>query len=200
MKMGIISLTVAALLASTCSIKAHAEETQPSSDSSNPPAAQQKPAKKAKPSKKSKAAATTPAASSSSEAPAASAASPSTDSSSSTSTPSKPVATSKPAVKTHSFNAAKLPEATVAFTAGVLVGMPIAIFRRCKAEGINATKELCGEGANPVIFGACAMIGIPGGCLTGVCTGTADAIVNSARNCTDEPFSKDSFSLGELKY
>ena len=96
------------------------------------------------------------------------------------------------------FSAAKLPTAAVSFTAGVLVGTPIAVVRKCMTEGVKATKELTGETSNPFILIPVGLIGFPGGMMTGTLYGFYEGPKNAAANCFSDPFSKDSFSLGDI--
>ena len=97
------------------------------------------------------------------------------------------------------FRSSKIPKNVPAFIAGVVVGTPIALVRMSKREIVTATRELVGETDNPLILGAGGVLGVPaglmGGALYGLYAGTADSWVNA----DDNPYSRDSFSLGDMK-
>ena len=85
------------------------------------------------------------------------------------------------------------------FSAGVLVGTPIAILRQCSGNVLNATRGQWESNKNPILLVPALCLGVPGGVLSGfldgVWVGPANAWVNA-----DKPFSKESFSLGEMIY
>lgn len=83
------------------------------------------------------------------------------------------------------------------FVTGMLIGTPVAFVRASKREYINATKDITGESSNPIFWGAASTLGLPAGVLSGALYGPFYGIRNSAKNAGDEPFSKDSMSLGD---
>jgi hypothetical protein len=93
----------------------------------------------------------------------------------------------------------KVPKNVPAFVAGVVVGTPIAFVRMSKREVVSATRELVGETENPLILAPASVLGVPAGIMSGGIYGLAHAIGNAWTNADDNPFSKDSFSLGDMK-
>lgn len=93
----------------------------------------------------------------------------------------------------------KVPKNVPAFLAGVVVGTPIAFVRMSKREVVSATRELVGETENPLILAPASVLGVPAGIMSGGIYGLAHAIGNAWTNADDNPFSKDSFSLGDMK-
>ena len=89
-----------------------------------------------------------------------------------------------------------LPMKLVAVTCGTIVGTPVAMFRRSCSETVAATKDLTGETSNPILLGLAGTFGLPAGVLSGTLQGPFYAMYNS---WTNEPFGKDSFSLGDMK-
>ena len=92
-----------------------------------------------------------------------------------------------------------LPKRLPAFLAGAIVGTPIAIVRLSKRETIAATKELSGETSNPLIVLPCASLGLPAGIISGCFQGVLYGPINGWKYSDDKPYSKESFSLGEMK-
>lgn len=93
----------------------------------------------------------------------------------------------------------KLPTNVPAFLAGVVVGTPIAIARMSKREIVTATKDLTGETDNKLLLGAGGVLGVPAGLMSGAIYGVYAGVADSWVNANDNPYSKDSFSLGEMK-
>jgi hypothetical protein len=93
---------------------------------------------------------------------------------------------------------AGLPGKAAAFTIGAIGGTPIAIVRVSARETVSATRDLVGETSNPLLLGAAGVLGVPAGVLSGALQGPVYGMKNSWDNL-DEPFSKDAFSLGEIK-
>jgi hypothetical protein len=85
------------------------------------------------------------------------------------------------------------------FTTGVIVGTPIAIFRKSVECTVSDTKELVGESRNPVFLVPAGIISLPWGVFSGGVEGLYTGVANSWVNSDDKPFSKDAFSLGEMK-
>lgn len=94
---------------------------------------------------------------------------------------------------------ASFPKRFVASIPGTIVGTPIAIVRMSKREIGIAAKDLVGETSNPIFlapaYGLAITPGIMSGTIYGVFAGAADAWKNSE----DAPFSKEAFSLGDMK-
>lgn len=92
------------------------------------------------------------------------------------------------------------PVTATSFAVGAVFGTPIAMVRKARVETVNATKDLIGESKNPILvtlFGT--GFGLPAGALSGALQGVVLGPYHSAKNSVDEPFSKDVFSLGEMK-
>ena len=103
---------------------------------------------------------------------------------------------SKPESKT---TGEPLPRRLAAFGAGVVIGTPIAIVRKFAQQTVNATHDIVGDSTNPLFVLPAGTLSLPysalGGTLEGVYTGALNAWVHS----DDDPFGKDSFSLGEMQ-
>lgn len=86
---------------------------------------------------------------------------------------------------------------TAAIMAGCTVGIPVAMFRRSVANTMLAAHDLVGEEANIFAMSLAVPFSTPpgslGGCMEGIFYGIYNSVVYS-----DEPFSKDSFSLGDM--
>lgn len=86
----------------------------------------------------------------------------------------------------------------IAFSIGFLVGTPIAMARKTGDETISGLKDIVGESRNPLLvipFGA--LSAVPGA-ISGIFQGPFYAAKNSWTNSDDAPFSKESFSLGDM--
>jgi hypothetical protein len=128
-----------------------------------------------------------------------------------TSAPVQPAKPAKPA-KTHSSKQAAPAKAastsqstavTVAtrvssMTVASVVGVPIGMVRRSKAESVIATKELVGDTKHKWLYVAAAPLGFLGGVVSGVFQGIVYSPYN-AYKYSDQPFSKEQFSLGAEK-
>ncbi len=110
-------------------------------------------------------------------------------------------ADSKPATKKSASSnkgASQIPTRLAAFAAGVVVGIPVAIVRKSAQETVNATRDLVGDTSNPLFLGAAGTLGVPAGVLSGTFQGVFFGIKNAWTGSGDEPFGKDSFSLGDM--
>lgn len=85
------------------------------------------------------------------------------------------------------------------FVAGTFVGIPVQIWRKSKAESINATRDLVGDTDKKWLTGAAAILGVPAGVLSGTIQATIYGPLNAYRGTKDEPFSPETFSLGDSK-
>jgi hypothetical protein len=74
----------------------------------------------------------------------------------------------------------------------------VAIVRATHREYMSATKDLVGESSNPIAWGVASPLGLVGGGLSGILYGGLYGVSNSAKNAADDPFSKESMSLGDL--
>lgn len=93
---------------------------------------------------------------------------------------------------------AQMPTRLVSFAAGVFVGIPVSIARKSVQETVNATRDLVGDTDNPLFLGAAGILGVPAGVLSGTFQGVFFGIKNAWTGSGDEPFGKDSFSLGDM--
>ena len=112
-----------------------------------------------------------------------------------------PKATPAPAAKTSSSAGSdgigKYPARALSFILGAAVGIPVAIVKKTPGEVMTATKDLVGETDNPFILVPAGIVfGVPAGLLSGTLLGTFVGAKNAL--FSDEPFSKESFSLDDL--
>lgn len=81
---------------------------------------------------------------------------------------------------------------------GSVVGLPICMVRRSQEETIIATKELVGDTKHKWLYAAAAPLGFLGGTVSGVFQGIVFAPYHAIKY-SDQPFSKEVFSLGDAK-
>jgi hypothetical protein len=84
----------------------------------------------------------------------------------------------------------------VAFSAGAVIGTPIAVLRKSYA---NTHETFSSKSDNKVMAAGTALAALPVGIFTGTLEGVFLGTKNSWMNSTEHPFGKDSFSLGEMK-
>lgn len=108
--------------------------------------------------------------------------------------------------KTSSSGTAKsfvenLPGRLASFAVATAVGTPIALTRCTHRELIKQTKEAYTLGGMPKPMGwvTAALFGVPSGVLCGVWYGLSDGVADSWVG-SEQPFSKDSFSLDKLEW
>lgn len=106
--------------------------------------------------------------------------------------------TGKASTKSSSAGDGGIMNRAASFTAGVVVGTPIAIVRKCKTEIVQATKDLTGDTDKLYFILPAGLLGMPFGALSGTVEGTFLGIINSWKASGDEPFSKEAFSLGDM--
>lgn len=85
----------------------------------------------------------------------------------------------------------------IGFPAGVLVGVPVAIVRRTGIEIKQGVKDLVGDTDNWFIIGPAGVLAVPYGGVSGGIGGVLYGVKNAWVGAGDEPFGKDSFSLGD---
>jgi len=92
---------------------------------------------------------------------------------------------------------AKAPASVASVATGTAVGTPIAIVRKTKSQFIGCLKEYKKDSnAYKAMGAACsAIVAVPAGAVKGTLCGAKNAVVHSV----DKPFSKESFSLGDLE-
>jgi len=99
-------------------------------------------------------------------------------------------------------NVGMFPVRTLALGAGLLVGTPIAISRRtadrCSEYTGNFADKIGGKDHLPPVLFA-SVLGVPFGVIAGTSEGVYLGGKNAIANCVEKPFSKESFSLGELE-
>lgn len=93
----------------------------------------------------------------------------------------------------------KVPRNVPAFLTGAVVGTPVAVVRMSKREIVTSTRELVGDTDNPLFLGAGGILGVPAGLMSGAIYGLYAGVADSWVNADDNPYSKDSFSLGDMK-
>lgn len=84
----------------------------------------------------------------------------------------------------------------VAFSAGAVVGTPIAVLRKSYT---NTHETFSSKSDNKVMAAGACLVALPVGVFTGTVEGIYLGTKNSWMNSTEHPFGKDSFSLGEMK-
>lgn len=102
---------------------------------------------------------------------------------------------STPAPKAH----VNVPLRLASFAAGAVAGTPIAVVRKCKEEMINATVISAEDSKNPLRLTLAGIMGVPFGLWSGIFDGAYSGLKTSLIYSGEKPFSKDTFSLGELK-
>jgi len=110
-------------------------------------------------------------------------------------TPAKPA-------KSGSGASVGLPARVAGFTAGVIVGTPICIIRRTHLEIKQGEHDLIGDvdtwwKKGLFVFPGLLMA-VPYGGISGGVGGCMYSVKNAWTNSKDEPFSKDTFSLGDV--
>ena len=94
--------------------------------------------------------------------------------------------------------AAMIPVRLLAFGVGAVVGTPIAVLRKTCENTTTMSGEIGGKD-NPALRGASALAILPFAVFKGGLEGLYYGTANSWANSSEHPFSKDSFSLGEMK-
>jgi hypothetical protein len=85
----------------------------------------------------------------------------------------------------------------IGFPAGILVGVPVAIVRRTGIEIKQGVKDLVGDTDNWFIIGPAGVLAVPYGGVSGGIGGVLYGVKNAWVGAGDQPFGKDSFSLGD---
>jgi hypothetical protein len=91
------------------------------------------------------------------------------------------------------------PRTAASFTAGVFLGTPVAMVRKSKEEVVSMAKDITDNSKNPLYLGLAGSLALPFGAWAGTLDGAISSMKNSALYSVDRPFSKDSFSLGDLR-
>ena len=91
------------------------------------------------------------------------------------------------------------PVRLVAFGVGAVVGTPIAILRKSYQDTSSTAEQISGKSDNKFKTAGAYLFAWPVGVFTGTLEGTYLGTKNSWMNSSEHPFSKDSFSLGEMK-
>ena len=86
----------------------------------------------------------------------------------------------------------------LAFTVCFVVGTPIAIVRKTGDETVSGIKDLIGESRNPLLLVPSGILSSVPAMISGLFQGPVYAAKNSWTHSSDQPFGKDSFSLGEM--
>lgn len=83
------------------------------------------------------------------------------------------------------------------FTAGVVLGVPVAIVRRTGIEIAQGVKDLVGDTDKWYVIGPAGVLAVPYGGVSGGIGGVLYGVKNAWVGAGQEPFGKDSFSLGD---
>ncbi|MCA9803907.1 MAG: hypothetical protein KC777_18180 [Cyanobacteria bacterium HKST-UBA02] len=94
-------------------------------------------------------------------------------------------------------SAVKFPVALLSFTAGTVIGTPIAVLRKTASNTKETAEQVSGDGG-AVKTAAGYLVGLPVGIFKGTIEGLWLGPKNAAMNASESPFSKDGFSLGDL--
>lgn len=99
-------------------------------------------------------------------------------------------------------NTAMLPVRTLGLGAGLVLGTPVAVVRQTAERSIGFTGTFADkiggkDSLPPVLFAS--VLGVPFGVLCGSSEGLYFGGKNAIVHGTQHPFSKESFSLGELE-
>jgi hypothetical protein len=118
-------------------------------------------------------------------------------SASTSTTPSQ--ATAAPSTSTQAKGEkVSMPTRIAGCVAGTFVGVPVCMVRRSKYENWFAVHGMIGDSDNKFARATLSTLWFPFAVVTGVCESPIDGLTNAVRN-SSKPFSKDQFSLGELK-
>ncbi|MBX9690482.1 MAG: hypothetical protein K2X27_27450 [Candidatus Obscuribacterales bacterium] len=93
---------------------------------------------------------------------------------------------------------AMIPVRLLAFATGAVVGTPIAVVRKTASNTTEMSGELSGKSDNPLLRGGSALVILPFAVFKGGLEGLYMGTANSWKNSSEKPFSKDSFSLGDM--
>ena len=92
-----------------------------------------------------------------------------------------------------------IPVRLVAFAAGAVIGTPIAIVRKTAQNTGDMSESLSGKSENPLVKGVAGLAILPFAVFKGGLEGAYYGTANSWKNSSEHPFSKDSFSMGEME-
>jgi hypothetical protein len=82
---------------------------------------------------------------------------------------------------------------------GGVFGIPVSMVRRTKVEVVSATKELVDNSNNKFYLAVASPIGLVGGIVSGCFQGVIFGPYNAYKYSTHQPFSAETFSLGDAK-
>lgn len=99
-------------------------------------------------------------------------------------------------------NSAMFPVKALAVGAGLVVGTPVAVVRQTAERSIGITGDFADkiggkDSLPPVLFAS--VLAVPFGLLVGSAEGIYFGGKNAIQHGVEKPFSKESFSLGELE-
>lgn len=92
-----------------------------------------------------------------------------------------------------------IPVKLVAFTAGAVVGTPIAIVRKVAENTSTMSGDASGKSDNVAVRTVAGVAMLPFAIFKGGLEGGYLGTANSWKNSSEKPFSADSFSLGDMK-
>lgn len=110
--------------------------------------------------------------------------------------PEKPAKESKLGSKSGGGDAS-LAGRLAGFTVGLVGGIPVAIVRRTGIEIKQGVKDLVGDTDNWFIIIPAGTLAVPYGAVSGGASGVMYGVKNAWSGAGDQPFGKDSFSLGD---
>lgn len=119
------------------------------------------------------------------------------DASASKSAPAKAPASAPSTSKSTGIDV-NLPTRFASFVTGCTFGIPVAIVRRTGIEIAEGTKDLLGDTNNWFLMVPAGVLTVPFGGVSGGFGGVLYGVKNAWVNSGDEPFGKDTFSLGDM--
>ena len=84
------------------------------------------------------------------------------------------------------------------FTTGFIFGTPIAIARRTYSQTRSGSTDIIGDSHNPILVATTSLFSLPFAIIGGPLEGVGYSLANSWHASGDEPFGKDTFSLGDM--
>lgn len=103
----------------------------------------------------------------------------------------------KKATRSSSTSDVSLPVRMASTTTGLILGYPIAVARCLYKETKDGTKDFVGSSTNPVFVVPAALISFPFAVFGSPFEGLGYSAFNSWRGSGEEPFGRDTFSLGD---
>ncbi len=85
------------------------------------------------------------------------------------------------------------------FTAGVVVGTPVAIVKRTYQQTRDGSTDLIGDSKNPILVATTSVFALPFALMGGPIQGVEYGVRNSWIGSKEEPFGKTAFSIDDAE-